>query len=320
MKKSQKYKAPGRSHRQGLTFFELADLFPSETAAANWFEAIRWPDGEKDCPHCGSIGRVAEKKNRKPLPFRCLDCRKHFSVRTGTMLQKSKLPLRKWAIGIFLMSSSLKGVSSMRLHRELGITQKTAWMMAQKIRESFKTDDKLGGEVEIDEAYFGGKESNKHESKKLKQGRGGVGKTPVVAAKSRGGKVKAKPVSDTSARTLLEFADKAVLPGAKIYTDDNAAYRELPNIFNEFSHETVRHTAGEYVKGQAHVNGVESFWALLKRGYDGTFHHVSAKHLARYVAEFAGRHNIRDLDTIAQMAWIVRAMVGKKLPWEALTA
>ena len=124
----------------------------------------------------------------------------------------------------------------------------------------------------------------------------------------------------TSARTLLEFADKTILPGSKIYTDDNAAYHDLPNIFNGFSHEAVRHTAGEYVKGKAHTNGVESFWALLKRGYDGTFHHVSAKHLARYVAEFAGRHNIRDLDTIAQMAWIVRAMVGKKLPWEVLTS
>ena len=312
-------KAPGKSHRQGLTFFQLADMFPNEAAARKWFEGVRWPDG-KHCPHCGCADAVREVKNERPLPYRCGACRKFFSVKTDTVLAASKLPLRKWAIAIFLMSSSLKGVSSMRLHRELGVTQKTAWMMAQKIRAAFDLPEPLDGEVELDESFFGGSERNKHEAKKLEGARGSVGKTAVAGARQRGGKISAVAVKDTSARTLLEFADRAVAPGAKVYTDENIAYRNLATIFNRVRHETVNHSSGEYVRGKAHTNGIESFWALLKRGYEGTYHHLSAKHLSRYVAEFAGRHNIREMDTVNQMAWLVRGMTGKRLPWRLLVA
>ncbi len=224
-------------------------------------------------------------------------------------MQNSNLGAQAWALAAYLLSTNIKGASSMKLHRDLGITQKSAWHLAHRIRESW---DKRGGlffgPVEVDETYVGGVEGNKHASKKLKKGRGGVGKVAVIGMKDREtNAVIAKPIDETDRFTLQGFVLGQVEPGAKVYTDEHAGYKRLPN------HESVKHSAKEYVYGMAHTNGIESFWALLKRGYHGTFHHMSEKHLGRYVGEFSGRHNQRPLDTLEQMGEIVRGLESKRL-------
>ena len=306
---------PGRAYRKGLSLLEIIQKFDTVEKAEAWFIEQRWPDGIA-CPHCGSAS-ISQIANRKPMPFRCKGCRKHFSVKTGSVLQSSNIPLNKWAIAFYLYMTNLKGVSSMKLHRDLGITQKTAWMMAQKVRECWLEDDNpMSGEIEVDETYIGGKERNKHADKKQNAGRGPVGKTAVVGAKQRNGRVKAKPVNTTDKATLQGFVADTVTPGSTVYTDDAAAYKGMTDV----DHEAVKHSVGEYVKGQAHTNGVESFWAMLKRGYVGTYHKMSAKHLHRYVREFAGRANVRDWDTLTQMAMLAYGMVGKRMRYQDLTA
>ncbi|MCY4594109.1 MAG: IS1595 family transposase [Bryobacterales bacterium] len=212
------------------------------------------------------------------MPYWCRDCRSYFSVRTGTALERSKVPLRKWAIAIYLELTSLNSVSSMKLHRDIGVTQATAWFMLHRIRQAwFDTDDdgSFNGPVEVDETYFGGKRQNMSRSKrKALTGRGPVGKTAVVGAKDRAtNQVSAKVVTSTDSETLQGFVKDNADPDATIYTDEATAYESLP-----FDHETVKHSVGEYVKGQAHINRVESFWATLKRAHKGTFHKISPKH------------------------------------------
>ena len=211
----------------------------------------------------------------------------------------SPLPIRKWVYAIYL-------------------DVKTAWFMQQRIREAFTAQGPMVflGPVEVDECYIGGLERNKHESKKLRAGRGPVGKTAVVGMKDRDTKqVAARVIEHTDRETLQGFVDAHAAPDAQVYTDGTSPYKGMDR-----PHESVKHSVGEYVKGLAHTNGVESFWSMLKRAHKGTFHKLSAKHLQRYVNEFAGRQSIRDMDTLRQMEHVVAAMVGKRLMYRDLIA
>ena len=306
--------APGKSYRKGISLKAAVQSFGDDLKAEAWFIERRWPDGIQ-CAYCESK-RISDKKSNRLTPqHHCKDCGKDFTVKTGTIMQDSKLSLSEWALAFYLYTTSLKGVSSMKLHRDLEIRQPSAWYLAHRIRETWKDElAKFAGPVEADETYIGGKEANKHADKKLHAGRGTVGKTAVAGIKDRkSNKVKTKVVDSVDAPTLQGFVHEGTERDARVYTDEAAAYNGLRR-----SHETIRHSVGEYVRDMAHTNGIESYWAMLKRGHDGVYHHFSVQHLDRYIVEFAERHNNRPMDTADQMALLVKKSVGKHLPYAEL--
>ena len=312
-------KAPGKSHRRGLSFFDVVEKFAQEDAAREWLESVRWPDGPH-CPTCGSFNVQSNVKGHKTMTHRCRDCPKKpfFSLRKGTIMESSKLPYRAWAVGIYLFTTNLKGISSMKLHRELGIGQKAAWFMLQRLRKAADEGTALfSGPVEVDEMYVGGERKNMHASQRRKlKGRGAVGKTAVAGIKDRKTKkVVARVVPNTKATTLQPLIWQHVRPGAKVYTDDFPSYRGLQG----FEHDSVKHSVGEYMKGiDVHTNGIESFWSMFARGFIGTYHKMSPRHLHRYAVEFEYRQNQREDDTVDQMEALVRTMGPKRLRYRDL--
>ena len=228
------------------------ELFPSDDEAREWFEEIRWPDS-RVCAHCGSVR--TRKATHSKMPYWCSDCRSYFSVKVGTVMESSKIGYRKWAIAFYQILTNLKGVSSIKLHRDLGISQTSAWFLGQRIREGMSGDDPVfSGPAEADETYASGKEGNNHESKKLKAGRGVVGKTAVVGVKDREtGQVDAEVVEKTNWPTLSQFVHRRTEPTTFVFTDDPAAYNHLNR-----PHEAVAHSVDEFVRDMAHTNGMES--------------------------------------------------------------
>lgn len=305
-----------------VSIIEAVNRFGNDESAQEWLIETRWPNGVK-CPACGNED-VAERKRRRNLrEWRCKDrktCSKIFTVKTDTVMHNSRLPLSKWAMAYFLCVTNLKGVSSNKLKNDLKIRQATAWHLVHRIRKSMETEGfEFAGPVEVDETYMGGKRKNRPKHvREQESGRGAVGKAIVVGMKDReSNQVSVQVVESTDRATLQSFVRERTSEDAVVFTDEHPSYSGMRRV-----HGTVRHKDSEYVKQffdlLAHTNGIESLWSMLKRGYVGVFHHMSAKHLDKYVVEFATRHNLRGMDTVDQMEFLVANGEGKSLPYAEL--
>jgi transposase-like protein len=297
--------------------------FQSPEKAREWLEAQRWPYGVH-CTHCGSV-TVTELtgKAHRPGVYQCNDCRQQFTVTTGSVMERSKIPLNKWLMAMHLMASSKKGYSAHQLHRTLGITYQSAWFLAHRIREAMRDDAKtsgpIGGEgkiVEADTTYLGGKEKNKHVSKRDRKNIGGMGKQIIHTLVERGGRARSEHIANISGKTLRPLLVKHASRKSVLSTDTAGGYMDVGREFAR--HEMVDHGKGEYVRGDAHTNTVEGFFATLKRGITGTFHNVSEAHLHRYLAEFDFRYNNRaalGVEDTERTAQIISQVGGKRLTY-----
>lgn len=300
-----------KTQRQ-MSSMEFFEMFPTEEAAVEWFEKVRWPEG-RYCPHCRSKDTY-EVASKKPQPYRCREkgCRKYFSATVDTVLASKKLPVRKWLYAMYLMSGSKKGLSSMQLARELRIAPESAWRLGHKIREAWNRGAlfPMTGEVEVDGTYIGGRRRNMSNAKRNEPagtGRGAVGKAPVMG-------IRVTPVPRVDKPTLQGGIRRNVAPGTMVYLDETASCRGM----REHRRESLAHSAIDYVWGQIRANGVESFWALLKRGYRGSYHKMSVKRLSRYVDEFRRRWNNRDMYAIEFVRNTVEGNIGRRLTHSTL--
>jgi transposase-like protein len=298
-----------------ISTFQLFEMFPDQETARVYLEGRLWPNGPR-CPVCGLGDRVSVRKGGF---YRCNQCKEDFTVRTGTIFERSHVPLHKWIYAMYLLVTARKGISSMQLAKEIGITQKSAWFVLHRLREACGKDlKKLQGIIEIDETYVGGKETAKHESKKLKAGRGTVGKTAVLGMRERGGRTIATTLKRTDKKAIQTAIHQHIETGSTLHTDEFGAYVGIEN--SGYAHDTVNHGDGEYVRDDVTTNGIESVFAVLKRGLIGVYHHASPKHLDRYVDEFAFRLNEGNVKnhTLTRLDSFVQGTAGKRLTYKGL--
>lgn len=300
-------------------------MFHDEDKAREALEAQLWPDGPI-CRHCGNsdpdkIAKMQGKSHRPGLYY-CNECKGQFTVTVGTVFERSKIPLTKWWLAAYLLNSSKKGISAHQIHRTIGVTYKTAWFMMHRLREAMadlKPSGPLGGSgkiVEADTTYIGGKEKNKHASKRDGKKIGGMGKQIVHTLVERGGKARSNHIANISGKTLRPILTANVSRKSSLMTDTAGGYMDVGKEFER--HEMVDHGIGEYVRGDAHSNTVEGYFSVLKRGITGVYHHVSEAHLKRYLAEFDFRYNNRmslGVNDGERTANALRGIEGKRLTY-----
>jgi transposase-like protein len=297
-------------------------IFRDEGAARAHFEAIRWPSGERSCPHCGVIGKstLVEGKSHRPGLYQCNDCRKPFSVTVGTVMEKSHIPLYKWALGFHLMASSKKGISAHQLHRMLGITYKSAWFMAHRIREAMAPvfgEPPMGNEgktVEVDETFIGRQEGQPKR-------RGGSGhKNVVLTLVQRGGSARSFHVDGVRIADIAPVVRENISREAALMTDEAIHYRKVGGEFA--SHEAVNHSVDEYVRGLAHINTAEGYFSIFKRGMKGIYQHCGEQHLQRYLSEFDFRYSNRaklGVDDAERTRRAIKGAEGKRLTYHVVS-
>jgi transposase-like protein len=299
------------------------EVFHDETKARKWLERHLWADG-RVCGYCGTVDSSTALPEPREGYYQCNEtsCRKQFTVQVGTLFERSHIPLSKWLLVAFLMACSKKGISTHQLHRMIGVSYKSTWFMTHRLREAMrdgKFPSPLGGEgkvVEADETYIGGKEANKHKSKRNKKNIGGAGKEKAFALVERGGNVRSFHVPEVNGETLRPILVAQVNRKSSLMTDQGGQYFHVGKEFDR--HETVNHSADEYVRGDAHTNTIEGYFSILKRGIIGTYHHVSQQHLKRYLAEFDFRYNERSAFGVTdkeRAAKLLKGIVGKRLTY-----
>lgn len=296
---------------------EFLNWIGDEEKAVEFFESRRWPHG-RFCPECGSLDTYAHTSRK--CYYHGKDCRKQFSCKVGTVMESSRIPVREWLWVMYKISVSRKGISSLQLAKELDRPQKTTWYMLQRIKEACGTKEPLlSGGVEADEKYVGGKESNRHESRKRNLGRGSVGKQPVLGMREREGDVVALPVPSTDANMVQGQIHDHVVDGSTVYPDEHGAYAGLDGL--SYHHETVKHKAKEFVRGDVHTHSIESTWAILERTIMGVHHHISVNHLKRYLNEVCYRRNEGNVEVHVKdrVSALCLMCAGVTLPWKKLT-